>query len=413
VAPPPIYAVVPFVLMLMAIAIWPLVAPAWWHANRHKLLVASCLACPVVVLYALHDPATLLHTCMEYLSFIIFLGALYAISGGIRLHGDLRATPRTNTIFLAVGSVLASWIGTTGASMLLIRPVLETNRERRFVTHTVIFFIFLVSNVSGLLSPLGDPPLFLGYLQGVPFGWPLTRLWPAWLVYVPLLLLVYFAWDGFAYRRETPEAREADRRRVEPLQIQGWGNALLLGLVVLAVAALPSPWRDGTIASAAALSILLTPRTIHRANAVTAYPIIEVAVLFFGIFFTMIPALELLRHHGATLGIQRPWHFFWATGILSSVLDNAPTYLVFLALGQGLGLSNEVVGVSEATLMAISLGAVAFGANTYIGNAPNFMVKAIAEHAGVRMPSFFGYILYSSAILLPVHLLVTLLFLRD
>ena len=228
-------------------------------------------------------------------------------------------------------------------------------------------------------------------------------------MYVPLLLLVYFAWDGFAYRRETPEAREADRRRIEPLQIQGWGNALLLALVVLAVAALPSPWRDGIIVSAAALSILLTPRTIHRANAVIAYPIIEVAVLFFGIFFTMIPALELLRHHGATLGIQEPWHFFWGTGILSSVLDNAPTYLVFLALGQGLGLSNEVVGVPETTLMAISLGAVAFGANTYIGNAPNFMVKAIAENASVRMPSFFGYILYSSAIMLPVHLLVTIL----
>src|SRR5262245_42907237 len=312
--------------MLLAIAIWPLAAPRWWHSNANKLLVSAALAGPVVLLYAIRDPHALLHTGGEYASFIAFLASLYVISGGIRLDGDLRATPLTNTMFLAVGSALASWIGTTGASVLLIRPLLETNRERRITTHTVIFFIFLVSNISGLLSPLGDPPLFLGYLQGVPFTWPLTRLWQPWLLLVLVLLAVYFAWDSQVYRREAPAARDADRRLVEPLRIQGWGNALLLVAVVLAVALLPSPWREAAMIGAAALSAWLTPRRIHLANAVTSYPIVEVAVLFLGIFATMIPALELLRHHGAELGVRAPWQFFWATGALSSFLDNAPTY---------------------------------------------------------------------------------------
>lgn len=396
--------------MLLGLAIWPLVAPRWWQSNSHKLLVAADLASPVALFDVFRDPSALLHSGKEYISFILFLGALYVISGGIRLEGDLEATPLTNTGFLALGSVLASWIGTTGASMLLIRPLLETNRERRLVTHTVIFFIFLVANIGGLLSPLGDPPLFLGYLQGVPFAWPLTRLWRPWLLFVVVLLLIYFAWDSVAHRRETPGALEAGRSHVEPLRLQGWGNVLLLGVMVLVVALLPSPWRELALVAAAVLSAWLTPRAIHRANAVTTYPIVEVAVVFFGIFFTMIPALELLHHHASRLGVKAPWQFFWATGTLSSVLDNAPTYLVFLALGRGLGLPDEVGGVSEAMLVAISLGAVAFGANTYIGNAPNFMVRAIAEHAGVKMPSFFGYLPYSVALLVPLYVLVTFLF---
>jgi Na+/H+ antiporter NhaD/arsenite permease-like protein len=308
-----------------------------------------------------------------------------------------------------VGSLLASFIGTTGASMLLIRPLLQTNRERRHVTHTVIFFVFLVSNIGGMLTPLGDPPLFLGYLQGVPFTWTF-RLWPQWLLLVGALLVLYLVWDTRQYAREPLAALSRDRREVEPLRVSGGLNALGLCMIVLAVALLHAPLREVAIVALAALSLWLTPRAIRRANEFTAAPMVEVAVLFFGIFLTMIPALELLRLRGNELGVRQTWQFFWASGALSSFLDNAPTYLTFLALAQGLRLADEVVGIPHAILTAISVGAVAMGANTYIGNAPNFMVKAIAEEAGVKMPSFFGYMLYSGAILVPLFLLVTLLF---
>jgi len=308
-----------------------------------------------------------------------------------------------------VGAMLASVIGTTGASMLLIRPLLETNRERARVKHTVIFFIFLVSNIGGMLTPLGDPPLFLGYLQGVPFTWTF-RLWPHWLLMMGLLLLVYFVWDSAQHARERPAAVRRDRSHREPLRVRGGLNALWLAGVVLAVAFLREPLREAVMLALAALSLWLTPRDIRRANGFTAHPMVEVAVLFFGIFLTMIPALELLRTRGHELGVREPWHFFWAVGLLSSCLDNAPTYLVFLALGQSLGLPAQVVGVPQAILVAISVGAVAMGANTYIGNAPNFMVKSIAEAAGVRMPSFFGYMLYSGLVLIPLFAVVTFLF---
>ncbi|MGH7320979.1 MAG: sodium:proton antiporter, partial [Candidatus Rokuibacteriota bacterium] len=337
------------------------------------------------------------------------LAGLYVISGGIRLTGDIAATPAANTGFLAVGSVLASAIGTTGASMLLIRPLLQTNRQRTHVRHTVIFFIFLVSNIGGLLTPLGDPPLFLGYLQGVPFSWTF-RLWPHWLVTVAALLLVYFVWDSVCHAREPLDSLRRDRAQEEPLRLVGLLNGLWLVGVVLAVAFLREPWREAAILALAGISLWQTPSAVRRANGFTAYPITEVAVLFFGIFFTMIPALELLRMRGGELGVREPWQFFWATGVLSSFLDNAPTYLTFLALGQGLGLANDVVGVPDGVLAAISVGAVFMGANTYIGNAPNFMVKSIAEEAHVRMPTFFGYMLYSGAVLLPLFVLVTRLF---
>jgi Na+/H+ antiporter NhaD/arsenite permease-like protein len=293
--------------------------------------------------------------------------------------------------------------------MLLIRPLLQTNCERTRVKHTVIFFIFLVSNIGGMLTPLGDPPLFLGYLQGVPFTWTF-RLWPAWLLMVLVLLVVYVAWDTRQYAREPLAALGRDRRRVEPLRIRGAVNAIGLVGIVLAVAFLRAPVREVAIVALAAVSLWLTPSEIRRANGFTTYPIVEVAVLFFGIFLTMIPALELLHLRGVELGVRQPWQFFWATGALSSFLDNAPTYLAFLALGQGLGLADEVVGVPQAILAAISVGAVAMGANTYIGNAPNFMVKAIAEEAGVKMPTFAGYTLYSGIILLPLFVLVTPIF---
>jgi Na+/H+ antiporter NhaD/arsenite permease-like protein len=406
---PPLYTVLPFVLMLLAIAVLPLSVPHWWERNWNKFLVACVLGLPILGLYLNRRPEALVRMGEEYISFIVLLAGLYVISGGVLLRGDLVATPLTNTGFLAVGSALASFVGTTGASMLLIRPLLQTNRERRRVKHTVVFFIFTVSNIGGMLTPLGDPPLFLGYLQGVPFTWTF-RLWLPWLLMLGTLLLAYFLWDSTQYPRESIAAIRRDRAQLEPLRIRGAINALWLAGVVLAVAFLREPVREIAILALAGISLWRTPPEIRRANGFTAYPITEVAVLFFGIFLTMMPALELLRLRGAELGVNHPWEFFWATGALSSFLDNAPTYLVFLALAQGLGLANEVVGMPHAILMAISAGAVAMGANTYIGNAPNFMVKSIAEEAKVAMPSFFGYMLYSGLVLIPLFVVVTILF---
>ncbi len=408
--PPPLYSVLPFVAMLLAIAFLPLALPHWWEPNRNKLVVSAGLGLPVLLLYLAREPRALLHTAGDYVSFIVLLTGLYVIAGGILLRGDLEATPTVNSAFLGGGALLASLIGTTGASMLVIRALLQTNRERARVTHTVVFFIFLVSNIGGMLTPLGDPPLFLGYLAGVPFTWTL-RLWPQWLTMTLVLLATYFVWDTIQHRRESPTALRRDHTRIEPLRIHGGVNGLWLVGVVAAVALLHAPLREVAILALTVLSLWRTPREIRRANQFTAYPMAEVAVLFLGIFLTMIPALELLHLRGAELGVREPWQFFWATGGLSSFLDNAPTYLTFLALAQGLGLPGEVVGVPHSILAAISLGSVAMGANSYIGNAPNFMVKAIAEAAGVRMPSFLGYTVYSSAVLLPVFGLVTLLFL--
>jgi Na+/H+ antiporter NhaD/arsenite permease-like protein len=407
--PLPLYTVVPFLVMLLAIAVCPLLVPHWWESNRNKIVVACVLGLPVIGVYALRHPHVLLETAEEYISFMLLLTALYVIAGGIRLSGDLEATPLVNTTFLATGSVLASFLGTTGASMLLIRPVLQTNRQRTRITHTVIFFIFLVSNIGGLLTPLGDPPLFLGYLEGVPFTWTL-RLLPHWVFTVAVLLLAYFVWDSIAYGWEPALVLVRDEAERRPLRLAGTLNFVWLGGVVLGVAFLHAPWREALILALTGLSLWQTPRAVHHANEFSHRPMVEVAVLFLGIFVTMMPALEILRTRGGELGAREPWHFFWAAGALSSFLDNAPTYLTFLALGQGMSLADEVVGVPHTILAAISVGAVFMGANTYIGNAPNFMVKAIAEASRVRMPSFFGYMLYSGAILLPVFLAITWLF---
>ena len=404
----PGYAVLPFVAMLLAIAICPLWVPHWWERNRNKLVLSCALGLPVAGVYLAQRPPALLHTLEEYLSFMLLLAALYTISGGIRLTGDLEATPLTNTAFLAVGSVLASLIGTTGASVLLIRALLETNRERSRVIHTVVFFIFLVSNIGGLLTPIGDPPLLLGYLKGVPFFWAL-RLWRHWLVAVGALLVTYFVWDAIQHAREPLARLRRDRSELRPLRVEGAVNALALLGVVAAIALLHAPWREGLILGLAGVSLWLTPRRVWHANGFTAAPMVEVAVLFLGIFLTMIPALEILRARGPELSVQAPWQFFWATGLLSSFLDNAPTYLAFLALAQGLGLTNDVVGVSHEVLAAISVGAVFMGANTYVGNAPNFMIKAMVEQSGVTMPTFLGYMGYSAAILLPLFVVLTFL----
>jgi Na+/H+ antiporter NhaD/arsenite permease-like protein len=407
--PPPLYAVVPFVAMLLAIAFCPLWLPNWWEPNRNKLIVSVLLGAPVLLVYLARHPEVLVHTGTGYVSFMILLSGLYVISGGVLLRGDTEATPSVNAAFLATGAVLASVIGTTGASMLLIRPLLQTNRERTQVAHTVVFFIFVVSNIGGMLTPLGDPPLFLGYLQGVPFAWTF-RLWPPWLAMVGTLLLVYFVWDSIVYGREPAGARARDRAEITPLRLRGGVNGLWLLGVVAAVAFLREPGREVAILALVGLSLWTTPAGTRRANGFSAAPMVEVAALFLGIFLTMIPALELLHARGGELGVRQAWQFFWATGALSSLLDNAPTYLIFLALGQGLGLPAEVVGVPHGILAAISAGAVAMGANTYIGNAPNFMVKAVAEAAGVRMPSFLGYMAYSGSVLIPLFIAVTLVF---
>jgi len=414
----------PFVGLLLAIAILPLVAEHWWHKNRNKLLVSLLFGAPVAsYLWVLgHDGQHALgHILAEYLSFIVLLGALYTISGGILIEGDLRGRPFSNTVLLAIGAVLASFIGTTGASMLLIRPFLRVNQGRRRVAHLPVFFIFIVSNFGGLLTPLGDPPLFLGFLRKVPFEWTLVNLWREWLVANGSVLTLFWLVDSFANRGE-PEAIRTEAPR--PFRIRGIFNFVLLAGVVGAVLARSLLEREDLrhfqtyfVAEAAQvvlalLSLLITPRGLRKENRFTWGPIIEVAVLFVGIFVAMVPALQLLKLHGDELPVREPWQFFWTTGALSSFLDNAPTYVTFLALGQGLGLAREVVDVPHSILAAISVGAVSMGANSYIGNAPNFMVKAIAEEQGVKMPTFFGYMGYSGAILLPLFVIVTLVFFR-
>ena len=403
--------IAPFGAMLLAIAILPLAAPVFWQSNLRKLAVGAALGLPVLILYARHDPAALGHTAADYLSFMALLASLFVISGGVLVTGDIPARPAVNTAFLAVGALLASLVGTTGASVLLIRPLLATNEERRHVAHTVVFFIFVVSNIGGCLTPLGDPPLFLGYLLGVPFAWTL-RLAPHWLLANGLVLAVYYLWDRRAYAREDAAAIAVDETAVRPIRVTGRRNVVFLLAVVASVAWLHAPYRELAMVALSALSLALTARAVREANRFTFHAIYEVAALFAGIFLTMIPALDVLHARGRDLGLVEPWQFFWSTGLLSSFLDNAPTYLTFLAIAQSLGLPREVAGVSHQVLAAISVGAVFMGANTYIGNGPNFMVRSMAEERGIRMPSFGGYMLYSGAVLIPVFVVITLVFFR-
>lgn len=406
---PSVVWVGPFACLLLCVAILPLVTPHFWESNLHKLGISAVLGLPVLGLYLLHAPHALQHTAADYVSFIILLGSLFIISGGIAMDGDLVATPWVNAAFLGGGALMASFVGTTGASMLLIRPVLHTNAERKHVVHTVVFFIFLVSNIGGCLTPLGDPPLFLGYLQGVPFVWTL-RLAPEWITTTLVLLAIYVVWDNRLYGNEPPERLALDLATRKPLHVAGKENFVYLFGILLAAALLSAPWRELAMIGLTIVSWFRTNPHIRHLNRFSMHPILEVAALFAGIFVTMIPALDILRTRGGELGVQEPWQYFWATGLLSSFLDNAPTYLTFLALGQGQHISNDVVGVSHDMLKAISLGAVFMGANTYIGNGPNFMVRSIAESRGVKMPGFGGYMIYSGSVLLPVFLVITIVF---
>jgi Na+/H+ antiporter NhaD/arsenite permease-like protein len=402
----PLYAVLPFALLLLAIAVMPLAAAHWWEHNRNKALVGGALSLPVVVYLLRAAPEALAHSLVEYGSFVALLGALYVVAGGIRVTGDLRATPLTNTLLLGAGAVLANLIGTTGASMVLIRTVLRTNQQRSHTVHIPFFFILVVSNCGGLLTPLGDPPLFIGYLRGVPFTWTL-QLWPIWLGAIGYLLALFHAIDRRAYARESAVHLVDDALRTTPLGVEGGVHVGLLALVVGAVF-LPTPWREAAMVGLAAISAFAGPRAPRIANGFSWAPIVEVAVLFLGIFVTMVPALAILEARGSELGLTQPWQFFLTTGALSSVLDNAPTYLTFLSTAQALGLPADVVGVPNIFLVAISTGAVLMGANTYIGNGPNFMVKAIAEEAGVKMPSFFRYALGAVLVLSPIYVVLAL-----
>ena len=435
-AVPPLWGCIPFAGVLLCIALLPLIPATahWWESNLSRLFVSLVFGAMTLCYYAIAEGVASVGTVLEhaliaeYIPFIVLLFCLYVISGGISLRGDLVAHPSTNTAFLAVGAALASFIGTTGASMLLIRPLLQTNSERRHVTHTVIFFIFLVSNVGGLLLPIGDPPLFLGYLRGVPFLWTL-RLFVPWLVTSAALLAIYFVVDTLAYRREAKKDITLDETQRIPLSMAGKINFVYLLGVVLSVALLdpnktvfglftPFPFmRELMMLGFVVLSLRTTAPSIRQANQFNYHAILEVAALFIGIFICMQIPIAILRDRGADLGLSEPWHFFWATGGLSAFLDNAPTYVVFFETATVLPTSGETLElmggstISVSLLSAISLGAVFMGAMTYIGNGPNFMVKSIAEQSGIRMPSFFGYMLWSVGILVPVFILVTVLFL--
>ncbi len=431
-----LWALAPFALMLLCIAILPLAAPHWFEPNRNKGIVAFVLGVPTVAYLigrfgevGLEASA---HTAEEYVSFLILLFALYTISGGIYITGNLVATPKTNLGFLAVGALLASFIGTMGASMVLIRPLLRANSERKFGKHTVVFFIFAVSNMGGLLTPLGDPPLFLGFLRGVPFTWTL-HLWAEWLLSVALVLIAYTLVELYYYRKEPSPARRMDLADYVPMRLKGGVNIVPLALVIVTVLfskplghageAIHFPFvREVILVVLAIGSLKLAPHGPRAANHFTWAPIVEVAVLFAGIFATMIPALAILQARGADIGLAEPWHYFWATGGLSSFLDNAPTYLAFTSVAQG-QVGVDTVGALTGTglipglgyapakfLAAISCGAVMMGAMTYIGNAPNFAVKCVAEHGGLKMPSFFGFMGYSAAVLIPIFVIVTAVF---
>lgn len=436
----PLWSCIPFAGILLSIALFPLFAPKFWHRHFPKVSAfwALVLAAPFLLVFrgeALHQ---ILHIYLiDYIPFIILLWSLYTVSAGILVRGTMKATPRLNCLFLAIGTALASWIGTTGASMVMIRPVLRANAWRRYKVHVVVFFIFLVSNIGGSLTPLGDPPLFLGFLHGVPFFWTLNLILPMLLVCL-FLFLIFFGIDKHYFRKE----EQPTKLKSEPIQLEGLHNFLFLGGVVGAVL-MSGFWKIGTfellgielkiefvlrdviMVSMGVLSLRTTSKEVHEDNEFTWFPIKEVAYLFAGIFMTIIPALEILKagEHGALGGMMRtlesPAHYFWVTGGLSSFLDNAPTYLTFFNSIQGkfyAGLPEaEAVAMlireHKTYLLAISSGAVFMGAVTYIGNAPNFMVKSIAEEAGVNMPSFFGYMLkYSLLMLIPLFFVVMFVF---
>lgn len=410
--------ILPFAALLLCIACLPLFAQKLWeHYYRH--LAAGLGAVSIsYYLFGLRALERLMHVGWEYVSFVVFIGSLFVVSGGVLIRVKGQSTPFVNVVFLLVGAILANLFGTTGASMLLIRPWIRSNKYRYTHLHTC-FFIFVISNVGGCLTPIGDPPLFLGYLKGVPFFWITGKTLLSFLLAVGLILLIFYILDRRNFLRAGESVREAETGH-EEWKVQGLSNFIFLAAILAAVIFLPSGFREATMFLAAAGAYLTTAKPIREANHFSFGPIKEVAWLFFGIFATMIPALDYLQGHAAQFGIHKPIHFYWLTGILSGLLDNAPTYLAFLAAAMGLQKLSlddpaQVVVFLEThptTVVAISLGAVFFGAMTYIGNGPNFMVKAIVDHAGVDSPSFPAYVAkFSVPVLVPVFMIVAWVFL--
>jgi len=432
--------VLPFAGILLSIAILPLAAPHFWHRHFGKVSAAWALVV-IVPLAAFHGAPTAAYETihlmlLDYIPFIVLLLALFTVTGGIHIKGNLHGSPSMNTALLAIGTVLAGWMGTTGASMLLIRTVIRANDDRRHKIHVFVFFIFLVSNIGGALTPLGDPPLFLGFLKGVDFFWTTSHLFAEMLVCVIVLLLLFYALDSYWYRKEGHLKRDPTPEM--PMRIEGGINIILM-VAVVGVVLVSGTWKPGVhftvfhvtlelqhvlrdlaLIAICALSLSLTAPKLRADNGFGWGPMAEVAKLFAGIFITIAPAIAILKagNEGAFAPLvalvtgpdgqpNNVW-YFWLTGVLSSFLDNAPTYLVFFNLAGG--DAANLMGSLALTLAAISAGAVFMGANTYIGNAPNFMVKAVVEESGIRMPSFFGYMAWSSAILLPLFILITLLF---
>jgi len=438
----PMWSAIPFVGILLSIALFPLLAPKFWHHNFGKvsLFWALSFAVPFFLHYkslAIHE---ILHIYLiDYIPFIILLWSLYTVSGGILLKGSIKGKPLTNLIMLIIGTFLSSWIGTTGSAMLLIRPIIRSNSDRKYKVHIIVFFIFLVANIGGSLTPLGDPPLFLGFLHGVKFFWTLKVL-PEMAFVSITLLAVFFFLDTYYYKKEDKKEEKVIEK--EPIRILGLHNTIfLLGIIAGVLFSgsfhlghfnffgihltYENSIRDFFLVFMGILSLVTTKKLIRKDNNFTWFPIQEVAILFAGIFMTIIPALLILKAgvHGQFKfiidAVKEPWHYFWITGSLSSFLDNAPTYLTFFNTALGQFFSGVPEAKAVLTLMtekaiylkAISTGAVFMGAMTYIGNAPNFMVKSIAEENGVTMPSFFGYMVkYSFIFLLPVFIITTLLF---
>ncbi|MGI6212594.1 MAG: sodium:proton antiporter [Anaerovoracaceae bacterium] len=431
---------IPFVGMLLSIALFPVLKPEWWE--KHELLVSLLWSLLFIVMFTIgfgfkRTGTEVADSLLEdYVPFIVLLFGLFCITGNITMDSNLDGSPRVNLLMLLVGTILASWIGTTGASMLMIRPMIRSNQWRKRKKHTFIFFIFLVSNMGGVLTPVGDPPLLMGFMRNVPFFWSMHLL-PVLLLNAVILLTIYYFLDVRAFSTDVAEGLHPGNIGVKSIRVRGLHNVIFLLMVVFAVilrgylSSSPTFEKNygigvismtGTtyvelaiILVACVLSFMTTKKEIREMNAFSWAPIKEVAILFFGIFITMIPALLILHAKGGELGLTEPYQMFWATGLMSSFLDNTPTYMVFLttagALGAKAGIHTTVGIVSQKMLMAISAGAVFMGANTYIGNAPNFMVKSIAEENKVEMPSFFGYMKWSIGFLIPVFILDMFLFL--
>jgi Na+/H+ antiporter NhaD/arsenite permease-like protein len=430
---PHVLSVAPFALLLLAIALMPFIAKHWWEHNYQKVSIGLGLLVVAYYLGVLRNGDRMLTTAVEYAGFIALIGSLFVIAGGIHINMTGRSTPAANTGLLALGAILANLIGTTGASMLLIRPFLRINKYR-VAPFQVVFFIFIVSNVGGALTPIGDPPLFLGYLKGVPFFWLLTKpvVLLAWLLCVGVLLALFFVFDTLNYRQHKPPAQEETKDKIE---LEGTHNFLWLIVIIGLVLVQKAEWLHGyderlvtvviaaLMVGTAVLAYKFANQEALKENEFSFAPVREVGFLFVGIFATMVPALDLLEKHAGEIGVKTVQHFYWASGSLSSVLDNAPTYLNFLTAAFGLhhlSVENpaDVATVLSSPMLsqfivAVSLGSVFFGAVTYIGNGPNFMVKSIAESAGVKCPSFFGYVFkYSLPILIPLYALVAWLFLH-